>query len=326
MFFFQQFLPLLVLVAMRFMHGRNHALSTIRVRVPRHTRTVPLQNLLESLAYGVAHLFGRRVPTKITTSNLFPTNVFAVQDFLDRGLDSRSFLGKAKRISQHHGRRENLCGRIHDVFTRNVRRGAMHRLIDSMAATAVRDSAQTGTREDSERANDTAGLIRQHIPERVVRVDHTIELARVLDHQHTQTIGQLMLEVDMRELLREDLARDSAPQSARREHVGLVAGPDGRRAAVALAIFAHRRGQGCGNSCTPFDFVATVGPGVVGKILLLDFRPKVRAAAVLAEHDEIGALGDGPFEGRLIYQGARVECAGADVGEGIEVLAQAEEA
>lgn len=181
----------------------------------------------------------------------------------------------------------------------------MDGLVDAVTPRpAVGDPTEARAGEDPQGADHPTGLVRQHVPEGVVGVDDPVEHAGVLDHEHAQAVGELVLEVDVREFLGKDVGRDPAPQSPRGEHVGLVAGPDHGGSSVALAVTTHGRRQSRGHTGTPFDLVPAVGPRIAGHVRFFDFWSKVGAAAVLAEHDEIGPLGDGPFQWRLVDQAA----------------------
>ena len=110
-----------------------------------------------------------------------------------------------------------------------------------------------------------------------------------------------MLQFNVRELLREDFGRDSSPEAAGGEDVGLVAAPHGGRAfgtiARAFAVLAHRGSEGSGHACAALDLATAVRPRVAGEVFFLDFRAEVGAAGVFAQEDEVRALCDGGLQG-----------------------------
>lgn len=161
-------------------------------------------------------------------------------------------------------------------------------------------------------------------------MDDAVEHARVLAHEHRQRVGQLMLQLDVREFLRKHLGRDFPPQPPGGQHVGLVARPHCRGALGACSraetVLAHLVGERGGHARRPLDLGPRVPPRVARVVGLFDLVAEIRAAAVLAQDDEVGALRDRLLQWGQRDQGPRVEGAGADVGEGVEVASQAEEA
>lgn len=320
---------MLVFAVVSLMHRRNHVLAICSSRsiLLGNAGGVPLENFHQNATYRIAHLCRGRFAAEIATPNLQPANVLAVEDLFDRGLDRRGFGVQAERVPQHHCRAEDLRRRVDDPLAGNVWRGPVHRLVDTVTSRpAVGDPAEARAGEDAQGADHAARLVRKHVSERVVGVDDAVEHARVLNHEHAQAICELVLELDVRELLGEDVAGDAPPQAPGGEHVGLVAGPDDGGPAVALAVAAHCRRERRGHAGTPLNLLSPVRPRVAGHVCFFDLGSKVRAAAVLAEHDEVGAFGDGPFQRRLVDKAARVECAGANVGKGVEVLTESKEA
>lgn len=90
----------------------------------------------------------------------------------------------------------------------------MRRLVDAVALAPIRNATQRCTRQHAQRPDHAPGLVRQHITKRVVRVDDAVEHPGVLAHQHGQRVGQLMLELDVRELVCKDLRRDFPPEAS----------------------------------------------------------------------------------------------------------------
>ena len=73
-----------------------------------------------------------------------------------------------------------------------------------------------------------------HVTEHVLGQEHTVELARVGDHDHGCRVDQLVLELEVRVVSRHDLRDGLSPESGRGEHVGLVDGDDGERRGCGL--------------------------------------------------------------------------------------------
>jgi hypothetical protein len=81
-----------------------------------------------------------------------------------------------------------------------------------------------------------------------------------------------------------------------------------------------------GDSCHALDLCARVFPGIRGKVISLGFGAEVCAATILAQDNKVGIFNDFALKGGEVEERARVEGAGAYVGEGVEVLAEFEEA
>lgn len=109
----------------------------------------------------------------------------------------------------------------------------MDRLVDTIdRARSVRDAAQTSAGQETQRTGDNARLVGDNVTEQVTCDDDTIQLARVLDHDHSSRINKLVLDLELGEFLGHDLGDGLAPQTAGREDIGLVERPDGERRVV----------------------------------------------------------------------------------------------
>ena len=132
------------------------------------------------------------------------------------------------------------------------------------------------------------------------------------DQLHRGVVDEQVLELDVRELRRVDLANDLAPQPARLEHVGLV---DARH--------ARARGLEC-DSRDPLDLLARVdadvGGGVGGARLLAEVDP----AGELAHHHEIGAVDHLALQRARVVQ-RRQRAHRPQVGEQAEPLSQSQQ-
>jgi hypothetical protein len=84
--------------------------------------------------------------------------------------------------------------------------------------------------------------------------------------------------------------------------------------------------HGAGDSCDAFNLGAGVFPRVRGIVISLGFRAKVCAATILAQDNKVGILNDLTLKRGEVEEGARVEGAWPNVGEGVEVLTELEEA
>lgn len=296
----------------------------------RKTCAVALEDLSQDRTDGIADVLGGGASAQVAAPNLEASDFLCVEHLLHSGLDGRGLGGQATGVAQHHGGGEDLGGGVDDALAGDVGGGAVDGLVDAVAAAAVGDAAEAGAGQDAQGADDAAGLVGEHVAKRVVGVDDAVEHARVLDHEHAEAVGELVLELDLGELAGKHLARHPPPQPARRQHVGLVARPHRRRARGALPVappvLAHGLCQRRRHPRALCDLVAAVRPRVAGKVVLLHLGAKVRAAAVLAEHHEVGPLGDARFQRRQWDQRARVERARPDVGKRIQVSAEAEEA
>lgn len=102
----------------------------------------------------------------------------------------------------------------------------MNRLVDAVAlALTIRDTAQTGAGQETDGTGDNASLVANNVTEEVAGHNNTVQARRVLDHDHSSTVNELMLDLEVRELLFESLGHDLSPESAGGQDIGLVQRP-----------------------------------------------------------------------------------------------------
>ncbi len=146
-----------------------------------------------------------------------------------------------------------------------------------------------------------------------------VQLRRVLDHDHGRAVDELMLDLELRKLVLEDLVHHLAPEPARRQHVGLVQRDDARVAPGLGQVAAEPRDA--------LDLWFRVD-GRVKRIdaVVLFSLAKVQARGQLADQHDVGAAADGRLERRGLDEGVRGEEAGAEVAVGAHLAAQPQEA
>jgi hypothetical protein len=194
-------------------------------------------------------------------------------------------------------------------------------LIDAVAlALSVRRCGERSARQETERAGDDGGLVGDDVAEQVAGDNHTVERARVLDHQHGGRVNEVVAQLQLRELLLHDLGHDLAPQAAGGHHVGLVERPDGRR-----RVLGQR--EVCGETSDALDLMAVVGLGVAGvaAAVVLGALAEVNATRELADDVEVDATADFSFERRAVDEGVRGEEAGAKVAVCAHFLAESQD-
>lgn len=141
-------LPLFILVAMgRMLLGTVDELLPRRLSRPRrrrrrcaHMTTTTTQDLAEDIDNGVSDLSRGGPAAEIARADLEPANVFPVQDLFHRLLDGERLAAHVETIPQHHGRGEDLRDGVDEPLARDVRRGAVRRLVDAVALTTVGDT------------------------------------------------------------------------------------------------------------------------------------------------------------------------------------------
>lgn len=199
----------------------------------------------------------------------------------------------------------------------------MDRLVDAVAlALAIRKTTQTGTGQQANAARNDTRLITDDVAKQVAGHDNAVKGPGALDHQHSGRVNQLVLQLQLRELVLEEIGDRLPPQTARSQHVGLVETPDlGRR-----VLSEGQEGRQTGDA---LDLGAAVGLRVHGEALdavVLDTVTKVDAARQLTHDDKVGATADLGLEGRAVDQRLGGEAAGPQVAVGLELLAQLEDA
>jgi hypothetical protein len=195
-------------------------------------------------------------------------------------------------------------------------------LVDAVAlALSVRRRGERGAGQKAEGAGDDGSLVGDNVAEQVAGDDDTVEGTRVLDHQHSSRVDQVVAELQLRELLLHDLGHDLAPQSAGGHHVGLVERPDGRGRVLGQSEVGSETGDA-------LDLVAVVGLCVAGiaAAVVLCALAEVDAASELADDVEVHATTDLGLERRAIYERLRGKEARAKVSVGAHFFAQLENA
>ena len=139
----------------------------------------------------------------------------------------------------------------------DVRRRAVHGL-EQPGRTR---RAERCAREHPDRAGQHRRLVAEDVAEHVLGEDH-VEVTRRGDQPHRRVVDEQVLELDVRELRRVDLAHDLAPQTAGLEHVGLV---DARHAGARSAERDPR---------DPLDLLTRVRAEVRGASAVRVFSPK----------------------------------------------------
>lgn len=198
----------------------------------------------------------------------------------------------------------------------------MNRLVNTVAlALAVRRGGEGCTGQETERARDDGGFVGDDVAEQVARDDDTIQSARVLDHQHSSRVDEVVAELELRELLLHDLRDSLAPQPAGGHDVGLVERPDGRGRVLGQSEVGSEAGDA-------LDLGARVGLRVerVPAAIVLFALAEVDSARELAHDVEVGAAAHFGFEGGGVDKGLGREEAGAQVAVRAHFFAQLQDA
>lgn len=201
----------------------------------------------------------------------------------------------------------------------------MNRLINTITpALPIGNAAQTRRRTQANGARDGAGLVADDIAEQVARDEHAVQRGRVLDHDEGRAVDELVAQPQLRELRREHLGDDLAPQPARREHVRLVEADDGggrvprqrqagREPRDALDLRPRVRLR--------VERVALAPP-----VAVFDPVPEVDPARQLPHDGEVRAAAHGRLQGRVVDERLRREEARPQVAVRLHLLAQLQEA
>lgn len=164
----------------------------------------------------------------------------------------------------------------------------MNRLINTINATLpIGNTTQTSTRQQTQRTRDNTSLITNDITEQVTRNNNAVQLTGVLNHNHSSRVNQLVLNLQLRELLRHDLSDGLSPQTTRSQHIGLIQTPHGERGVVL-------QGKVCGEASDALDFGAGVGlrvHGVAAAVVFLAVS-EVDSTRQFADDVEVDALAD----------------------------------
>ena len=167
---------------------------------------------------------------------------------------------------------------------------------------AIRNPAQASTGQQSQTARDHTRLVADNIAKQVTGHNDAVQRARILHHQHSRRIDEVVAELQLRILLLHDLREHVPPQPARRQHVRLVQTPNGRRRVLGQRKLCCQPGDA-------LDLGPRVRLDVVCGAVAVVFFPvaEVDAARQLAHDVEVCASADGGFEGGGVHEGFRCE-------------------
>lgn len=197
----------------------------------------------------------------------------------------------------------------------------MDRLINTVdTALAVRDAAQTGTGQETQRAGDDTSLVANNITEEVAGDNNTVKLTGVLDHEHSSRVDQVVTNLDLRELLGHDLSDNLTPQTASSQDISLVQTPHGQRGVVLQSQVGGQAGDA-------LDLGARVGLSVhgVARAVIFLALAEVDATSQLTDDVEVDTTADFGLQWRALDQRGRGEVAGTQVAECAHLLAQAQD-
>lgn len=196
----------------------------------------------------------------------------------------------------------------------------MNRLVDTVdTALAIRDTAQTGTGQETQGTGDNTGFVADDITEEVAGNNNTVELAGVLDHEHSSRVDQVVTDLNLRELLSHDLSDDLAPQTASSQNIGLVQTPHGERRVVLQSQVTSQTGDA-------LDLGARVGLGVHGeaRAVVLLAVTKVDTTSQFTDDVEVHTTAHVGLQGGALDQRGRGEVARTQVTESAHLLTEAQ--
>ena len=134
----------------------------------------------------------------------------------DGGLDALGFGVKLGGVAQQHGRRTDGADGIGNSLARDVRRGAVDRLVEIDLA------ADAGRGQHAERAGNDGRLVGENVSEEIFR-EHHIVAGGLGDDVHGEGIHQGVLERDLGEF-GGDAGDHLTPEARGLQHVGLIDG------------------------------------------------------------------------------------------------------
>ncbi|KAI6763202.1 hypothetical protein HG531_013099 [Fusarium graminearum] len=167
----------------------------------------------------------------------------------------------------------------------------MDGLVYPFARSFSRDASKTRARENAKCTCYTAGNIRKDISKGIIGMDDAVvKPLRVKHHQHRQTVGELMLQVNVCELSIEYVGCRASPKSPTREDICFISAPDNRFASVVRLFAARMQDPRNGSTHTgqPLNLRSRINPKIGSFILTLFFLSKIRTAAVFPYNDELG--------------------------------------
>lgn len=197
----------------------------------------------------------------------------------------------------------------------------MNRLVDTIAARAIWDTAQRRGREKTDGTGDDGCLVGDDVTEEVAGDNDTVERTRVLNHQHGCRVNEVVSELELRELLLHHLRHNLTPQPRRGKHVRLVERPH-RQGWVGLHSQVTSK---TGNALNLRAGVDLSIPGSSITCILLALT-KVQTTRQLTDDVEVGATADIGLERGDLDERVGGEVAGAEVAVGLHLLAELQDA
>lgn len=194
----------------------------------------------------------------------------------------------------------------------------MNGLIDTVnTVLAIGNTAQTGTRQQTQGTRNNTSLIGDNITEQVASNNNTIQLAGVLNHKHSSRVNKMVPDLDLRELLLHNLRNNLAPQTAGSEDISLVQGPHGQGRVVLQSKVGSETDD-------TLDLGAGVGLSVHGVTGAVIFRAlaEVNATGEFTDDVEVDAAADLLLERGALDQGGSGEVAGTQVAECAHLLTE----
>lgn len=198
----------------------------------------------------------------------------------------------------------------------------MNWLVDTIASTLpIRNPAQTRTGKQADTARNNTRLVTNNISKEITRDHHAIERPRLLDHEHSSTVDQMMSDFQLRELLLNHIRDRLPPQSRRRQHIRLIQRPDRQRRVMSQRQMRRQPRN-------PLDLRARVRLRVPGDPIAVILLPlaEVDAPRQLPHDHEVHAPAHGGLERRAVDQRLGREVARPQVAICPHLLAQREDA
>ena len=198
----------------------------------------------------------------------------------------------------------------------------MDRLVDTVAtALAIRNTAQTGTGQQTQGARNDTSLVANDITEQVAGNNNTVQLTGILDHQHSSRVNEVVTEGNLRVLLLHHLVNNLTPETASREDISLIQAPNGER----RVVLQSEVGSEANNTLDLGPRVGLSVHGVSGAVVFLALA-EVDTTSQLTDDVEVDTAADVGLEGGALDQRGRGEVAWAQVSECAHLLAQLQDA
>src|SRR6266851_4390057 len=236
----------------------------------------------------------------------------------DRSIELVGQRAHIERIAQRHSKRCDHRDRIGQSLAGDIRRRAVHRLIQGFPLPGFDiDLAKRGRRQHAERTRQHRRDIREHVAEQVVG-DDDVECLRRFHQIHAAGIGQLMLELDVPVFARMHLGDHLVPEHAGFHDVALF------HRGQLVAALARQVERDAGDA---LDFIGVVNLRIDGALLAVAEigdgfgLTKVHPAGELAHDHDVEALDHLALQARGIRKRG-IAHRGAQVREQAEFLAQ----